>query len=139
MHIRQSAGGIIVNSRGEVVIVSQGTGTGATWSLPKGGVEPGEDFLTAAKREIDEETGITELEFIKEFPEYSRNPMRPDGSPRTDLLKVIHFFLFKSEQEDLSPKDPHNPIARWVTKEEALELISNARDKEFFASIIDMI
>lgn len=36
------------------------------WTLPKGLVEPGEDLLTAAKREFSEETGITALEpFLK--------------------------------------------------------------------------
>ena len=44
-----SAGGVVMNSKGEVLVVSQG---GTSWSLPKGHVEVGEDSLKAAKREI---------------------------------------------------------------------------------------
>ena len=54
----QSAGGVIENTEGKIVVVSQ---RGTSWSLPKGHIEDGEDILAAAKREIYEETGITEL------------------------------------------------------------------------------
>ena len=53
-----SAGGIVVNPRGEIVIVQQKSGN---YSLPKGYVERGESPLQAAIREIVEETGIDDL------------------------------------------------------------------------------
>lgn len=34
-----------------------------TWEIPGGHIEPGEDWLTAAKREMYEETGAVEIEF----------------------------------------------------------------------------
>ena len=34
-----------------------------TWDFPKGGVEPGETPLQAAVREVEEETGLRDLEF----------------------------------------------------------------------------
>jgi len=48
------------------------------WDCPKGVVEPGEDPLATARREVHEETGIGELEFrwgegFVETPPYSRN------------------------------------------------------------------
>jgi 8-oxo-dGTP pyrophosphatase MutT (NUDIX family) len=33
------------------------------WDFPKGLVEPGEDELAAAKREVEEETGLADLEY----------------------------------------------------------------------------
>jgi 8-oxo-dGTP pyrophosphatase MutT (NUDIX family) len=49
---RRTAGGIVVRN-GLVAIVNQ---KGDSWSLPKGGMENGEDELQAAKREIYEGT-----------------------------------------------------------------------------------
>ena len=43
-----SAGGVVVHD-GKILVVSQ---QGRSWSLPKGGGEEGEDFLSAAQREI---------------------------------------------------------------------------------------
>ena len=53
-----------LNKKGEVLVVNQ---RGTSWSLPKGHIDFGEDALTAAKREIYEEAGITDLKIIKEL------------------------------------------------------------------------
>ena len=39
------------------------------WGFPKGHVEPGESIAAAARREITEETGLTQLEFDHELTE----------------------------------------------------------------------
>jgi bis(5'-nucleosidyl)-tetraphosphatase len=48
------------------------------WDFPKGVVEPGEQPLVAARREVREETGLTELHFdwgevFRETPRYAGN------------------------------------------------------------------
>ena len=40
---------------------------GSHWDYPKGHVEPGEDDVTAARRELMEETGITQADFVDGF------------------------------------------------------------------------
>jgi 8-oxo-dGTP pyrophosphatase MutT (NUDIX family) len=55
MRKTRSAGGVVTNEEGEILVVSQ---RGTSWSLPKGHIDPGEDALVAAKREIYEESGI---------------------------------------------------------------------------------
>ncbi len=42
------------------------------WQLPQGGIEKGEDFLTAAKRELFEETGVTSVKFVKQTKQMYR-------------------------------------------------------------------
>jgi 8-oxo-dGTP pyrophosphatase MutT (NUDIX family) len=134
------AGGVIVNDSGEIVVVEQGHQENPSWSFPKGHVEGNEDFLTAAKREIEEETGLTELECIREFPVYERHRISKDGSGDDENeLKRLHFFHFKTKQMKLRPHDPENPSAKWVTKEEVLKTLTHRKDREFFRGIMNEI
>jgi 8-oxo-dGTP pyrophosphatase MutT (NUDIX family) len=69
------------------------------WDCPKGVVEPGEDPLATARREVREETGIADLEFrwgerFIETPPYSKN-------------KVARYYLAATHAVDV--KLPVNP------------------------------
>jgi predicted NUDIX family NTP pyrophosphohydrolase len=58
------------------------------WTIPKGGVEPGEDPLDAARREFIEETGITPSgEFI------------PLGSVRQRAGKIVHGWAWEGDAD----------------------------------------
>ncbi|MBU0980769.1 MAG: NUDIX domain-containing protein [Nanoarchaeota archaeon] len=118
-----SAGGVVMNGE-RVLVVSQ---RGISWSLPKGHVNQGEDLLDAAKREIHEETGVSELGFIKDLGSYERI-----AGNDPEERKTIHMFLFKTGQEELKPQDKDNPEARWVPKDEVAELLTHKEDKEFY-------
>lgn len=129
----ESAGGIVVNSAGQILIVSQ---HGTSWSLPKGHIEEGEDPLTAARREIREESGVTQLEFVRDLGSYQRYKISATGGEDSAELKTIHMFLFNTTEETLQPIDPENPEARWVEKTEVVELLTHPSDKEFFLQAI---
>ena len=112
---------------------------GTAWSLPKGHIEAGEDKMTAALREIKEESGLTELEPIKELGSYKRFKIDKDGDEDTSELKTIFMFKFTTNQTDLSPIDPENPEGRWVDKRTVVNLLTHPKDKAFFLSIIDKV
>lgn len=128
-----SAGGVVVNPKGEVVLIGWG---GKVWSLPKGHIEEGETALEAAKREIYEECGVRQLELIREFPGYSRYKIAGDGGEDKSELKTMTMFLFKTNQVVLAPTDPGKPEARWVSKEKVANLLTHPKDKEFFLSVM---
>jgi ADP-ribose pyrophosphatase YjhB (NUDIX family) len=131
-----TAGGVVLNSKGEVLVVSQ---RGDSWSLPKGHVEEGEDMLTAARREIKEESGVAELQFLKELGTYERYKIGKGGVGEDNSeLKRITFYLFTTTEMDLKPEDPHNPEARWMKKEDVGSLLTHPKDREFFVSIADL-
>jgi ADP-ribose pyrophosphatase YjhB (NUDIX family) len=134
MHkVTESAGGIVLNPLNEVAVVSQ---RGDSWSLPKGHLDPGEDARQAAEREIAEETGITQLAFIRELGSYERYKIGKGGEGEdTDELKRIHMFLYKTLQQALQPTDADNPEAKWVPIEEVSKLLTHPKDKEFFEGI----
>ena len=131
--ITESAGGIVLNKKGQVLVVNQ---NGNSWSLPKGHLESGEDTLSAAKREILEESGISELILLKELGAYERSRIGRNGLPDTSEMKRITLFLFTTSQSELKPTDPHNPEARWVDRLQVAGLLTHPKDKEYFSSVL---
>jgi len=128
-----SAGGVVMNNQRKILVVSQ---RGTSWSLPKGHIDPGEDAFTAAKREILEESGISDLKLIKELGHYQRYKIGPGGvgEDRSEI-KNIHMFLFRTSQDILKPLDSHNPEARWVGIDNVADILTHPKDKEFFLKI----
>jgi len=53
-----AAGGLVSNRRGDYLLISRN----GLWDLPKGHQEAGEDIRTTAIREVQEETGVMQLE-----------------------------------------------------------------------------
>ena len=127
-----SAGGVVTNNEGKVLVVSQHR---TSWSLPKGHIDAGENALLAAKREIYEESGIRELELIRELGTYERHRIGADGSDDPSELKVITMFLFRTGETSLRPVDPDNPEAKWVERSKVAALLTHEKDKEFFRGV----
>ena len=127
-----SAGGVVTNSEGKVLVVSQ---HGTSWSLPKGHIDPGEDALGAARREIYEESGIRDLEFVRELGSYERHKIGVNGGDDRSELKVITMFLFRTSEKSLKPVDPDNPEAKWVERSKVARLLTHEKDREFFQGV----
>ena len=124
-----TAGGIIINEYNEIVIVNQNHDS---WSLHKGHVEKNETVLETAKREIYEETGLSNIELLKELGSYDRYRIGLDGKDDLTELKIIYMFLFKVKKQKLKPLDPHNPEARWVDPGNVSTYLTHQKDKDFF-------
>jgi bis(5'-nucleosidyl)-tetraphosphatase len=93
------------------------------WDFPKGEIEPGEDPLVTACREVAEETGLTDLEFhwgdaSSETAPYSRG-------------KVARYYLAESAAGrvtlPVSPElgAPEHHEFRWASYEEAKSLLND--------------
>ena len=104
---QRCAGGVVICSRAcgallvLLVCVDRGDGR-IEWVLPKGHVEEGESIEDAARREIEEETGIDagELSLVEKVGEISYSFA---GSSAERIDKTVTFFLFKVETELLMP------------------------------------
>ncbi len=133
MKLSESAGGVVLNPKGQVLVVNQ---NGNSWSLPKGHLDEGEDELAAARREISEEAGVRELELVQKLGTYERSRIGRSGGEDPGQLKRITFFLFRTKQTELKPEDPQNPEARWVSRDQVAGLLTHPKDKEFFLKIL---
>jgi len=131
-----SAGGVVINPQGQILLVNQ---RGTSWSLPKGHVEAGEDPLETAQREIMEESGVVALGLLQVLGAYGRYKIGKNGGEDKNEWKVILIFLFKTKHNDLHPKDPLNPEARWVHPDKVENLLTHPQDKAFYQSIRSQI
>ncbi len=101
-----SAGGIVARREDDRVTIALGTQDGYTdFVLPKGHVDPGEDLMQAAVREIEEEAGFTDLQFMCELGHCERLDFRKEA------WKITHYFLFLTRQIQVQPteSDRHDP------------------------------
>lgn len=132
-----SAGGIVLGPSGKVALTFQ---DGVVWSLPKGHIDAGEDAQAAARREIAEETGITQLEFIEELGNYDRFKIGKGGiGEDRSTPKNITIFLFKTSQKTFQPTDPRHSEARWVEPNKVADLLTHLKDREFYNSVLPKV
>ena len=99
---------------------------GSHWDFPKGHLEAGEDALTAAARELQEETGIRDARFVPGFTHSMRYFYRKAGE---GMFKVVVYFLADTSTGDVTLSHEHSGYA-WLAYDEAVKRLTfgNARD-----------
>ena len=130
---RTSAGGIVARIEDGRIYVALVGELGLTERvLPKGGVEPGESLEEAARREIEEEAGLSSLELIEELG------VRERLSYDKVCWITTYYFLFVTEQVEGIPTDvEHHYKLAWhpigalpaIFWPEQRELIETNRDE----------
>ena len=65
--LRSGVGIVLLNKANKVFIAKRIDNPKNFWQMPQGGVDRGEDFLSAAYRELEEETSIKNVELISEL------------------------------------------------------------------------
>ena len=96
------------------------------WSFPKGHVEKGETTEETVRREVQEETGITQLEFIQGFKKTIRYFVNYDGQKR---LKFVAFFLARTRERNITVSFEHQDFA-WLSYEKAIHTAMYPSDKQ---------
>ena len=134
-----SAGGVAFRwkeSQPEIAIVS--VQPKLRWQLPKGIVDPGESPQVTAIREVREEAGLeTDLITLIETIEYWYRSVK-DGKP-VRYHKFVHFFLLKYKGGDVADHDHEVEESRWVSFDEALEMLDFKSEREVVEKAREMI
>jgi ADP-ribose pyrophosphatase YjhB (NUDIX family) len=130
---RMTSGGVVVRKDNDVIYVSLIIeGRFKDYSLPKGGVKTGEEILDAARREIFEESGISDLDLIEYLGKRERLNITKTK------WNTMHYFLFMTKQKKVnSLNDSERHGAKWFRVDalpkmvwpEQKRLIQKNRDK----------
>lgn len=134
-----SAGGVAFrwkDSEPELVIVS--AKPKLRWQLPKGIVDPGETPEVAAVREVKEEGGVETARIaLIETIEYWYRSVK-NGKP-VRFHKFVHFYLLEYRSGDVANHDHEVEEAKWVSVEEAVELLEFKSEREVVEKARGMI
>ena len=129
--LRIGVGIILINKNNQVFVAKRIDNPKNFWQMPQGGVDDGEDFLTAAYRELEEETSIKNVELIEELDGFITYFL-PDR-----LLGIIWKGRFKGQKQkwflmrylgedddiDIKTKQPEFLDWKWVELKEITEIV----------------
>jgi ADP-ribose pyrophosphatase YjhB (NUDIX family) len=105
-----AGGGLVSNRRGDFLLISRN----GLWDLPKGHQDPGEDISVTALREVQEETGIDELE-LRELICITDHCYKRNGI--WHLKHTWWYDMLYTNPTDLTPQREEDIAqAAWVAK-----------------------
>ena len=131
--MRDGVGVIILNKNNQVFVAKRKDNPINKWQMPQGGVNPGESYLSAMKRELYEETSIKSIEILKEINGFFEYEL-PDN-----LVGIIWKGKFRGQRQkwfitkftgydneiNLRTKHPEFIEWKWILPNELPNVIVN--------------
>jgi len=96
------------------------------WDLPKGHIEKGEKEIDTVKREVEEETGLKDIEFVKGFKEWIKYFFKYQGKT---IFKIVTFYLLKTKEKKVKVSFEHLGYD-WLPFKETMEKLTFGNAKE---------
>jgi len=120
--LRIGVGIILLNKKNQVFVGRRIDNPKNFWQMPQGGVGKKESYFSAAKRELEEETGIKQVKLIREIKEWFIYDLPKNllgkiwkGKYRGQKQKwFIMKFLGKNEDINIKTKNPEFLDWKWV-------------------------
>jgi len=134
MKQEKSAGAIVFRKEKEPIYLLLHYEMGH-WDFPKGNIEPGEKDLETVKREIQEETGIKDIEILKDFKEEIHYYYKFEGEL---ITKTVVFYLAKTDAEKVNLSFEHIGFA-WLSYDKALDKLTFKNAKQILKKANDFL
>ena len=108
--LRSGVGIIVLNKDNKVFVAKRIDNPKNYWQMPQGGVDENEDFLSAAYRELKEETSIKNVKLILEL----------DGQKQKWFLMQ---FLGNDEEINIKTKNPEFLEWKWIDLDQITKFV----------------
>ena len=143
---RIGVGIIVLNNKNQVFVAKRKDNPGNNWQMPQGGIDKGEDFISAMKRELMEETSIKNIKILKELEHLYQYDLPKNlvgiiwkGKFRGQKQKwFITRFLGRDTEINLKTKHPEFIEWKWIEPEKLPEVIVYFK-KEIYLSLVKEI
>ena len=129
--LRSGVGIIVLNKKNKIFVAKRIDNPKNFWQMPQGGIDEGEDYLSAAYRELEEETSITKVELIKELDGFITY-LLPDhllgiiwkGKYKGQKQKwFIMKFIGEDKEINIQTKKPEFLEWKWIELETLTEVV----------------
>ena len=129
--LRSGVGIVVLNKKNKVFVAKRIDNPKNFWQMPQGGVDLGEDYLTAALRELEEETSITSVELIKELdgliayelPQHLLGIIWKGKYRGQEQKWFVVKFLGEDNEINIKTKNPEFSEWKWVDLEKITDLV----------------
>ena len=144
--MRTGVGVIILNNKNEVFVGKRKDNPIDKWQMPQGGVDKGEDYFSAMKRELFEETSMRNIKVLKEIKgtfEYEL-PKNLIGIIWKGKFKgqrqkwYIVKFVGEEKEINLKTKHPEFIEWKWINPDKLPEVIVDFK-KELYIKLLKEI
>ena len=144
--LRTGVGVIVLNKQNKIFVGKRKDNPGDKWQMPQGGVDEGEDYITAMKRELLEETSIQNIEIIKEIEKIYQYELPENlvgiiwkGKYRGQKQKwFITRFLGEEKEINLNTKHAEFIDWKWIEPKFLPEVIVNFK-KNLYLNLLKEI
>ena len=125
--------GVVLVNLGSILLLQYPQGH---WDLPKGHVEKDDNNnYQTAKRELKEETGISELSFIENFEYRTEYQFKHKGKHKS---KQVYWYIATTEEISINlSKEHHNYV--WLDWELAIEQATHTETKELIKTAYEFM
>ena len=144
--MRAGVGVIILNNENKVFVGKRKDNPGDKWQMPQGGVDSGEDYLSAMKRELFEETSIKNIKVLREIDGFFEYELPKNligiiwkGRFRGQKQKwYIAKFLGEEKEINLNTKNPEFIDWKWILPDMLPEMIVDIK-KDLYRKLLKHI
>ena len=137
--MRNGVGAIILNRENKVFVGKRKDNPVDKWQMPQGGVEIGESYLSAMKRELYEETSITSIKILREIDGFFEYELPKNlvgiiwkGKFRGQKQKwFIAKFIGNENEINLQTRNPEFIEWKWIIPDELPKTIVDFKKKMY--------